>query len=125
MTAVFDLKGSASDGSLGLSTPLGSMLAQAKWSAGGVTLQTPQGQSSYPDLDSLTHDVLGESVPVGALFDWLRARPWAGASSKFFALPAQGFEQLGWNVHLSRFDDGFVEADRTGTPSVSVRIRLD
>ena len=92
-----------------------------------VTLTTPKGETVYPDLDSLTHDVLGESVPVAALFDWMRARPWAGAPSAPVteAAGGPGFEQLGWIVKLSRFGEGFVDAARSSPPPVTVRVRLD
>ncbi|CAN5418600.1 hypothetical protein BH09PSE5_BH09PSE5_23180 [soil metagenome] len=125
VAAVFDLQGDATKGTLGLSTPLGSMLAQANWAPGLVTMTTPQGQTAYADLDSLTREVLGESVPVAALFDWLRARPWPAATSRSLAAPDRGFEQLGWTVRLDRFDAGFVDAQRSATPPVAVRIRLD
>ena len=127
VSAVFDLQGNATAGSLGLSTPLGSMLAQARWAPERVTLTTPKGETVYPDLDSLTHDVLGESVPVAALFDWMRARPWAGAPSAPVSEAAggPGFEQLGWIVKLSRFGEGFVDAARSSPPPVTVRVRLD
>ena len=79
--AAFELQGSAQAGRLDLSTPLGSVLAQARWAPGSVVLATPQGERSFTDLDALTQEVLGESVPVAALFDWLRGRPWPGAAT--------------------------------------------
>ena len=124
-TASFDLRGDARHGVLGLSTPLGSMLAQARWGQGDVTLTTPQGARQYADLDGLTRDVLGESVPVEAWFDWLHGRPWAAAQSTP-AAGANGFEQLGWQVDLARIDAGAVVATRrTPLPVVTVRIQLD
>jgi outer membrane lipoprotein LolB len=39
-------------------------------------LATPRGESTFTDLDALTRQALGESVPVSALFDWLQGRPW-------------------------------------------------
>ena len=111
--ASFELQGSAQAGRLNLSTPLGSVLAQARWAPGSVVLATPQGERSFADLDALTREVLGESVPVAALFDWLRGRPWAGAASVASASVAEpGFAQLGWSVSLARFDDGLVVARR-------------
>lgn len=124
VSAAFDLQGNASTGSLGLSTPLGSMLAQARWSPGHVTLTTPKGSSDYADLDGLTRDVLGESIPVAALYDWLRGRPWPSAPSTPLT-SGSGFEQLGWKVELSRFGEGFVDAARSTPPAVTVRVRLD
>jgi outer membrane lipoprotein LolB len=123
-SAAFDLRGDAHAGTLGLSTPLGSMLAQARWSAAEVSLTTPQGRRVFADLDGLTRDVLGESVPVEAWFDWLRGRPWPAAPSAVRS--EAGFEQLGWSVDVGRLADGRVSALREQPrPQVSVRIQLD
>jgi len=108
---------------------LGSVLAQARWALGSVVLVTPRGEQRFADLNALTREVLGESVPVAALFDWLRGRPWPGAPSE--SLPstvsssANGFSQLGWSVDLSKFADGMVVAKREAPPVVTVRALLD
>ena len=123
-SAAFDLRGDSRAGVLGLSTPLGSVLAQARWSASGVTLATPQGTRAFADLDGLTREVLGESVPVEAWFDWLRGRPSPQTPST--SLGSTGFEQFGWSVDLARLSDGRVTALRERPPpQVSVRIQLD
>jgi outer membrane lipoprotein LolB len=125
-SAAFDLRGDAQAGTLGLATPLGTMLAEARWSPAEVVLVTPQGKRRFADLDALTREVLGESVPVEAWFDWLRGRPWTGAPSAPSPDVQQGFEQLGWRVDLGRFDEGSVLATRTSPqPTVVARIRLD
>jgi outer membrane lipoprotein LolB len=123
LSAGFELSGGPRAGRLNLSTPLGSMLAQARWAPGAVVLATPQGETSFSDLDALTREVLGESVPVAALFDWLHGRPWAGAPSTATAAP--GFTQLGWVVDLARLDDAWVIARRDQPPAVTVRAKLD
>jgi outer membrane lipoprotein LolB len=125
LAAAFDLRGSAAAGTLGLSTPLGSMLAEARWRPGSVVLVTPQGTRRFADLDELTREVLGESVPLEAWFDWLHGRPWPGAASTPQPDGA-GFGQLGWAVDLSRFASGAVAASRREPlPVVVVRIQLD
>lgn len=124
--AAFELLGTAQTGRLNLSTPLGSVVAQARWSPGSVVLATPQGERAFADLDALTREALGESVPVAALFDWLRGRPWPGAASAVSIGPAApGFVQLGWAVSLARFDQGWVIASRERAPTVTVRAKLD
>jgi outer membrane lipoprotein LolB len=124
--AAFELRGTAQAGRLDLSTPLGSVVAQARWDEHSVVLATPDGERQFADLDSLTQEVLGESVPIAALFDWLKGRPWTGAASTATAPPADaGFEQLGWVVSLARFDEGWVAARRTRAPVVTVRAKLD
>jgi outer membrane lipoprotein LolB len=122
--AAFELQGTAEIGRLNLTTPLGSTVAQARWAPGAVVLSTPQGERRFADLDELTREVLGESVPLAALFDWLRGRPWAGAASTPDGTAA-GFAQLGWVVDLARFADGWVVARRDRAPQVTVRARLD
>ena len=126
VSAAFDLRGNASSGRLNLATPLGSVLAQARWAPGSVVLATPQGETRFADLDALTREVLGESLPIAALFDWLRGRPWPGAASTATVAPADaGFEQLGWVVNLARFDEAWVAARRDAAPAVTVRARMD
>jgi outer membrane lipoprotein LolB len=126
VTAAFDLQGNPQQGRLDLSTPLGTVLAQARWAPGKVALVTSQGETKFASLDELTREVLGESLPVAALFDWLRGRPWPGAPSTPSASAAEpGFAQLGWTVSLARFDDGWIAATRKQSPAVTVRAKLD
>ena len=127
VSAAFDLRGDSRAGTLGLSTPLGSMLAQARWSPGDVVLITPRETRRFASLDELTHEALGESVPIEAWFDWLRGRPWPGAPSDSSTSAAEPeFRQLGWRVDLSRFAEGTVTATRESpAPVVTARIRLD
>ena len=111
LSAAFELQGDARVGRLNLSTPLGSVLAQARWAPGQVVLATQQG---------------GERQALAALFDWLRGRPWPGAASRPLAAPGgAGFEQLGWVVDLARFDQASVAATRARSPAVTVRAKLD
>jgi outer membrane lipoprotein LolB len=127
LSAAFELQGDASVGRLHLSTPLGSALAQARWGPGIVILTTPQGEKTFADLDALTNEVLGESLPLGAMFDWLRGKPWPGATSKNWrVMPSEtGFDQLGWAVDLTRFNQDLVVAQRVSPPVVTVRVKLD
>ena len=134
VSAAFDLRGDSRAGTLGLSTPLGSMLAQARWSPAEVVLTTPRETRRFASLDELTREALGESVPIEAWFDWLRGRPWPGAPSALLAAapspasnpPAPGFRQLGWRVDLSQYPSGTIAATREApAPIVTVRIRLD
>lgn len=126
LSAAFDLQGSPVQGRLDLSTPLGTVLAQARWAPGRVALVTPQGERQFANLDELTREVLGESLPLAALFDWLRGRPWAGAPSTPTTSPSEsGFHQLGWVVSLARFPEGWVSARREAPPAVKVRARVE
>jgi outer membrane lipoprotein LolB len=122
VSATFDLRGSGERGELRLSTSLGTLLASARWAPGEAVLSTSQGDTRYDDLDSLSREALGEALPLQALPDWLAGRPWAGAPSQ---AAVNGFEQLGWQVSLARFAEGWVDADRSAPPRVNVRARLD
>jgi len=126
LSGAFELSGTAQNGALVLTSPLGSTLAQARWSPGEAVLETPGSRARYPDLDTLAEQALGERVPLAALFDWLRGRPWPGARSTATPAPGEpGFEQLGWVVSLAHFDDASIDARRLRPPAVTVRAKLD
>jgi outer membrane lipoprotein LolB len=126
LSAGFDLRGTAERGELRLSTPLGTTLAAAFWGPGEARLATPQGERRFDDLDALSRDAFGESLPLRALPDWLRGRPWTGASVPAQPLqPGPGFRQLGWTIDLSSFDAGRLLVSRTGPPGARLRVLLD
>ena len=125
LSAAFELSGDAHAGALVLSSPLGSTLAQARWAPGEAVLETPSTRASYADLDTLAEQALGERVPLAALFDWLRGRPWSGAFSQGLPAGEPGFTQMGWRVGLARYAEGWVEARRDAAPVVTMRARLD
>lgn len=126
LSASFELSGTPQRGRLDMNTPLGSTVARARWSADAVVLDTPQGQTHHANLDDMTRAVIGEALPVPALFDWLRGRPWPGAVSVAAVAPEPtGFSQLGWQVDLSRFDDARLVAHRASPPAVTVQVKLD
>jgi len=126
LTAAFELSGSPQQGRLDMNTPLGSTVARARWSPEAVVVDTPQGQSRHASLEDMTRAVLGEALPVPALFDWLRGRPWPGAFSTASIEPEPtGFNQLGWQVDLSHFNEARLIARRATPPTVTVRVKLD
>lgn len=125
LSAAFELSGNAREGAMALTSPLGNTLAQARWKPNDVMLETPGSQQRYPDLDTLAERALGERVPLAALFDWLRGRPWSGARSEALSNGEAGFSQLGWRVGLARYAEGWVEARRDAPPAVTMRARLD
>ena len=125
LSAAFELSGTAREGALALTSPLGNTLAQARWKPNDVVLETPGSLQRYPDLDTMAEQALGERVPLAALFHWLRGRPWPGAHSESLAGGDPGFSQLGWRVGLARYAEGWVEASRAAPPAVTMRARLD
>ena len=126
VTAGFELRGRPDAGEIELATSLGTLLAQARWNRAEVLLVTPQGTRRFADLDELSREALGEALPLAALFDWLKGRPWVGApSSPLSGGDGPGFVQLGWEVDLGRFDAGLVAARRPAAPSVQLRVQLE
>jgi outer membrane lipoprotein LolB len=125
LSADFELTGNAAAGQLLLSGPLGSAAARARWSAERATLTTPEQSTDFADLDALTQATLGERIPMAPLFDWLRGRPWpqAGAGPRADGLP--GFEQLGWQIGLTRWSEGRVDIDRKTPPAVRLMVLLE
>ncbi len=124
VSAAFELRGSAEAGQLDLNSPLGNVMARASWTPGEVLLVTPDSSARYDNLDTLGRQVLGESLPMAALFDWLRGRPWPGAPSSTVD-GGSGFTQLGWTVNVARFAEGLVTATRETPPPVTVRARIE
>jgi outer membrane lipoprotein LolB len=125
VSAAFELSGNTQRGRLDLNTPLGTTLARARWEPGSVAVTTPQGDSQHDDLPAMTRALLGEDLPVLALFDWLRGRPWRDAPSMPAAQPSTDFSQLGWEVNLAEFSQRWVTARRAEKPAVVLRIKLD
>jgi outer membrane lipoprotein LolB len=122
MSATFELRGNAERGELDLSSPLGQTVAKARWAPARAELLTGDGPRSFPDLQSLAQEALGEPLPLAALVEWLHGRPWSGAAS---VQSAGGFEQLGWLVNLERAAQGWIVATRSAAPPVTVRARID
>jgi outer membrane lipoprotein LolB len=73
-------------------------------------------------LSELSRQLLGENVPLEALFDWLRGRPWPATSHE---RTAQGFVQQGWAVDLSGLGEGRLTARRDQAPAILLRARLE
>lgn len=117
--ASFELFGTAEAGRLELTSPLGALVARATWQPGVATMQTPDGERRFDNLDALTRELLGEPVPIAALFDWLKARPWPAAP---FQKTSSGFEQLGWRIE-PRLPS--LVATRLAAPTVTLRAKLD
>lgn len=110
-SALFALQGDPGRGSLTLSTPLGTVLAALRWAPGQATLQSPQGDRTAASLDALLADALGSTLPVPALFAWLRGE---AASAE------------GWEVDLSQIDSGRISAVRQRPePHATLRVALD
>lgn len=111
LSAAFELKGAPDRGQLRLSTPLGTTLLSASWSPLEALLEAENQTRRFPNIDTLLLQATGASVPVPALFQWLRGRP---------------SEAAGWTADLSRHADGRITAGRSlPAPAAQLRIVLD
>jgi outer membrane lipoprotein LolB len=113
---------------LNLSSAIGTVMAQASWSLEQTLLRTPNQRQYFASLDELTQELLGESLPVAALFDWLRGEPWDQEPSACLdaADPEiHGFSQLGWTIDTSRLAQGWITAYRHKAPTVTVKAHVD
>jgi outer membrane lipoprotein LolB len=108
LTASFELSGAPDAGELRLFTPLGSTAAVIRWTQHSATLDARGETREFAGLDELTHQVLGASVPVPALFAWLGGQDLAAP---------------GWQVDLSQFALGLVAAQRV-SPQPQAHLRL-
>jgi len=118
---------------LDLANPLGSTLARVEVRPGQAVLTRSNGETeAAPNPDALVAQVLGSPIPVSGLRDWLRGQPGRNVGA-IAETDSQGratrFEQQGWQVNLSRYDElgprllqlKRSEADRT----INVRLVID
>ncbi len=97
LSAAFELRGDARAGTFGLSTPLGTMLALARWSPNEVVLTTPQGERAFASLAELTREAVGAERPDRGLVR-LASRPTLAGSAE----------------HGQRAHRGYADIDRAG-----------
>ena len=110
-SAYFDLRGDSKNGHMELSSALGTILAQMRWSAQEAVLQTGANIRAYPSLRELTFAAMGADLPFDVLLQWLR-----GISAS----------DDGWQSDLSEFASGKLHARRLQPePRVDLKIMLD
>ena len=111
LSASFELHGDATSGSLTLTSPLGTTLAEAQWTPQGATWRSASETRHFANMDQLSEQLVGTPLPLAALFDWLQARP----------TPAQG-----WEADLQDLPQGRLRAQRTQpAPAAQLRIVLE
>ena len=110
-SAGFELQGDALRGHLALFSPLGSTLAELRWTPESAHLMSNGQERVFRSLDALTADAVGTALPVAAIFDWLR-----GQSADFAP----------WQVLLQDRGAGRLQARRpVPEPAVEMRLILD
>lgn len=134
MSGQFELSGSASDGQLVLTSPLGTTIARARWSApvgaegmpSKIELEADGGTTHYATLEDMMQRAIGDQLPLAAMFDWLDGHPWPAAPVERSA-DGKSFEQLGWHVDLAQLPDNrLIDAQRPQpAPALHVRVKLD
>jgi outer membrane lipoprotein LolB len=107
-SAGFYLQGTPQQGSLRLTSPLGSVVAQLAWSHGRATLQNAEGVEQFDSLDAMVWRATGMQLPLDALFAWLQGEP--------VAVP-------GWEVELPHAQRRRLVARQTGqAPEAELRM---
>lgn len=111
-SAGFEIKGSAAQGELALTSPLGNVLGVLRWSPSGAMLDSGNQQPQrFDSVDALMAQATGAAVPLDALFAWLRG---------------DGASVGGWSADLSRQGEGRIAAKRLQpAPQVDLRVVLE
>lgn len=112
LTVSFELKGNAQEGELVLEGPLGARVARATWSPNGPAwLERGEQKNPFADLASLTEAVVGQPLPMRALFEWLHGND-ASAPP--------------WTVDLTQWANGRISARQlAGTESVNIVVLFE
>ncbi len=109
-SAGFELAGNAQTGSLTLTNPLGSVVANLLWSQGTAELQVNGARQSFQSLDALVKHVTGTVVPVDSLFNWLAGRSAVAAE---------------WEADLSQISIGRLTARRNLPSKVELKMVVE
>lgn len=127
-----------SDGlTLDLASALGNTLARIETDANGARMTAPAAngvmqQVRGPSADALAEQVLGWSLPVSGIADWIVGRP--APARPYRSMPeGAAIEQDGWMIRvLDRFDGNgaprrltFERSAEVPSPAVTVRLALD
>jgi outer membrane lipoprotein LolB len=106
--AGFELSGSPASGELQLTSPLGNVLALARWTPTGAEWRQGDKVTRRASLDQLAAELGSAPLPVAALFSWLQGQPQAASD---------------WTADLSRQPEGRIVARRLQPlPTAELRV---
>jgi len=121
-----------------LLSPIGSTIATVVVTPREAVLtESGKAPHSAPDIDTLSARILGWSLPVAGLRDWLQGYATAADGSRFTASPAQNAVTTadGWRLSFVSWQDGVnppkpkrIDAERSSTGQIeemSLRIVID
>ncbi len=123
-----------------LASPLGQTMATIQVKPGVATLtQSGKAPRVAPDIDSLTAQTLGWSLPVSGLRDWLQGYATSADGTRFAASPANNSVTTpdGWRLSFVAWHDQVgaarpaprrIDAQRSATAStgeLAIRIVVD
>ena len=107
----FELSGSPAVGELVLLNPLGNIVARVRWDQAQASVTQNNRTRQADSLDALIQELLGTSLPIAALFDWLQGK---------------NTQASGWQADLANRDNGKIVAQRLSPlPEAMLRIVLD
>jgi outer membrane lipoprotein LolB len=140
-TGRFSLVTGAAGQSLDLSSPLGATLARIESGPDGASLSVPEGggvrTERGSDVQALSERVLGWSLPLAGLPDWVAGRPVSGRPFRVLegddgdAAGPTRFAQDDWTVVVARAAGGAarrVQIERPAqgeSPQIELRVVLD
>jgi outer membrane lipoprotein LolB len=138
MSGRFALSVDRSGVTLDLSTPLGTTVARVQSGPEGARLTVPVAGGLHteqgPDPDALSQQMLGWTLPVSGIGDWIEGRPAAGRPYQLDPGDggAAGLQQDGWTIRFEARDpDGRLRRldmsrpPQGDAPAVSLRVVLD
>ena len=118
-----------------LASPLGQTIAAISVTPESATLtQAERPPRVAKDLETLTNESLGWSLPVSGLRDWLQGYATGADGKRFTASPANSnvTTKDGWRLRFVSWQDGAgtpqpkrIDADRNDGQELQIRIVID
>jgi outer membrane lipoprotein LolB len=109
-SADFELQGSPEQGTLILTSPLGTTLAHMQWAAGSAVLIAQGKEQRFNSIQELAQKAMGADLPITSLFAWLEGRN----------EPAEG-----WEADLQELPQGRIQARHIEEVQAELKIVLE